>query len=230
METDRAVISVVPAVGGGNAASAAEGAPQAVPSPAPAPGAGDPSAAPEAQPPVTAGPPADGGAEPTIGGEAFQAPTPDQIVQGTGGSLADQMKARFQSIASTEEFPVPGWELPDGSPGLIIEARTFGDRNAFTKGVTNEAFIIKSTRTLFFVKDDGTREAIPGGWGPGLAAIIGASGVTKASDLVAMVISKPDPDHPGQRIPNIAGIGALAQEILNWAGRGSREAEEDLGG
>jgi hypothetical protein len=53
--------------------------------------------------------------------------------------------------------------------------------------------------------------------------------VTKAADLVALVISKPDPANTNQRIPNVAGIGALATQLVNWAGKGSRDAEDDLG-
>lgn len=182
--------------------------------------------APEAQPPVTDVPPQE--AEPTIGGEAFTAPKPEEVVQATGGSVADRMRARFESIAATEEFPVPGWELADGSPGLIVVARAFGDRKAFNQGVSNEAFIAKSTHKLLFVNDDGIREEIEGGWGPGLAQMMNVK-VEKAADLVAIVISKPDPDNPETRIPNVAGIGALATQIVMWAGRGTREAEEVLG-
>lgn len=190
-------------------------------------GAPPPSSEPEAQPPVAAVPPQE--EETSIGGNAFQAPQPEEVVQATGGSIAERMRARFQAIAATEEFPVPGWELPSGEPGLILVARAFGDKQAFTKGVSNQAFIAKSTHKLLFVNDDGTREELAGGWGPALADIVGVK-VSKAADLVDIVISKPDPDDPSRRIPNVAGIGSLAQEIVNWAGRGTREAEEDLGG
>lgn len=182
---------------------------------------------PEAQPPVQQLPQE---LEPDLGGPALANPTPDELVGAGGGSIADRMRARFQSIAATEEFAVPGWELPDGSPGLIIEARTFGDRKAYNQGISNEAFIAKSTHRLLFVNEDGTREEIAGGWGPRLAELIGIAKPERAADLVALVISKPDPDNPSQRIPNVAGIGVLATMIVNWAGRGQREAEEELGG
>lgn len=188
----------------------------------------DAATAPEAQPPITT-PPVDEPPEPTIGGEAVTPLSADQLVAAAGGSVADRLRARFQQIQSTEEFPVPGWELEDGRPGLIVVARTFGDRKAFNQGVTNEVYIARSTHKLLFVNDDGTREEIEGGWGPKLAEMMGVP-VTKAADLVALVISKPDPDNPDTRIPNVAGIGALAMQIVAWAGRGSREAEEDLGG
>lgn len=181
---------------------------------------------PEAQPPVTTAPPQE--RTPDLGGSALSAPSPEDIVGAAGGAIADRMRARFQSIAATEEFPVPGWELPDGRPGLIIEARAYGDRKAFGDGVSNELFIAKSTHRLFFVNDDGSREVIEGGFGPKLAEIIGVK-VAKAADLVALVISKPDPDNPDQRIPNVAGIGTLATEMVAWAGRGARTAEETLG-
>lgn len=143
--------------------------------------------------------------------------------------MADRLRARYQSIAATEEFAVPGWELPSGEPGLIIVARAFGDRQAFNKGVSNEVYIAKSTHKLLFVNDDGSREEIEGGWGPKLAEMIGVK-AQKAADLVALVISKPNPANPDQRIPNVGGIGSLATQLVNWAGKGSRDAEDDLGG
>jgi hypothetical protein len=182
--------------------------------------------APEAQPPVVEQPPQEQVAD--LGGNALQQPSPEQIVEAAGGSMADKMRARYNAISATEEFPVPGWELPSGEPGLIIVARAFGDRSSFTKGVSNEVFIAKSTHKLLFVNDDGSREEIEGGWGPKLAGMIGVK-VTKAADLVALVISKPDPANTNQRIPNVAGIGALATQLVNWAGKGSRDAEDDLG-
>lgn len=185
-----------------------------------------PSREPEAMPPKVPVPPQD--LEPDLGGEAFTSPSEDEIVEATGASVAERMRARFEAIKATEEFSVPGWELDDGRPGLILEARTFGDRKAFNSGISNEAFIAKSTNRLFFVADDGSREEIKGGWGPALAEIIGVN-VTKAADLVALVISKPDPNNPASRIANVAGIGALATEIIAWARTGRREAEEDMG-
>lgn len=182
---------------------------------------------PEAQPPEMPPPPPQE-FEKDIGGQAFQPPTPEQTVEATGGSLSEQMRARFEGIAATAEFGVPGWELPDGSPGLILVARAFGDRRTFNEGLSNEAFIAKSTHELLFVADDGTRRVIPGRWGPDLAALMGVQ-VTKAADLVAQVISKPDPSRPGVRIPNVAGIGALATELIEWARRGRQDAEERLG-
>jgi hypothetical protein len=150
--------------------------------------------APEAQPPVV-----DEAAEeprgPDLGGPALVQPNTEQIVQASGGSMAEKMKARYNAISATEEFPVPGWELPSGEPGLIVVARAFGDRQSFNKGVSNEVFIAKSTHKLLFVNDDGEREEIEGGWGPKLAEMIGVK-VTKAADLVAIVISKPDPATP----------------------------------
>lgn len=183
--------------------------------------------APEAQPPVIAEEPI---AErpPDIGGPALAQPTPEQIVQASGGSMADKLKARYNAISATEEFPVPGWELPNGEPGLIIVAKAFGDRQSFNKGVSNEVFIAKSTHKLLYVNDDGTREEIEGGWGPQLASMIGVK-VSKAADLVALVISKPDPNNTSVRIPNVAGIGALATQLVGWAGKGTRDAETDLG-
>jgi len=178
------------------------------------------------EPPLPPAPPQE--FEKQVGGAVIDPPRPEDIVEATGGSLADQMRARFEAMAATEEFGIPGWELADGSPGLIIEARAFGDRRVFNEGLSNEAFIAKSTNRLFFVSDDGAREEVPGGWGPELAGMMGVS-VTKAADLVAQVISKPDPARPGVRIPNVAGIGALATELLNWARRGRSDMEERLG-
>lgn len=182
---------------------------------------------PEALPPEMPPPPPEE-LEVQVGGRAFNPPTEEEVVEGTGGSLAEQMRARYAAIAATEEFGVPGWELADGSPGLILVARAFGDRRTFNEGLSNEAFIAKSTHQLWFVKDDGTREQINGGWGPDLASLMGVH-VTKAADLVAQVISKPDPARPGVRIPNVAGIGALATDLLNWSRRGRTETEESLG-
>ena len=51
----------------------------------------------------------------------------------------------------------------------------------------------------------------------------------KASDLVALVISRPDPNDRTRRIPNVAGIGTLAAEIVGWARKNQRSAEEELG-
>jgi hypothetical protein len=163
-----------------------------------------------------------------LGGPAFNAPSEDEALDASGASVAERMRARFRGMAATKEFAVPGWELDDGRPGLILEARAFGDRKAYNTGVSNEAFIARSTHALYFVNDDGSREQIAGGWGPGLAGIIGVSAI-KAADLVAMVISKPDPDRPDRRIPNVAGIGALATEIVAWAHNGTRQAEAGLG-
>lgn len=188
---------------------------------------GRPSEEPEAQPPTTPPPPPQE-LEKDIGGQAFDPPTPEDIVEGTGGSLAEQLRARFDAIAATEEFAVPGWELADGSPGLILVARAFGDRKNFAEGLSNEAFIARSTHQLLFVADDGTREEIHGGWGPDLSQMMGVH-VTKAADLVAQVISKPDPARPGVRIPNVAGIGSLATDLLNWSRRGRSDVEQRLG-
>lgn len=192
-----------------------------------APGA--PAAEPEADGhPATAAPPQE--LEHDLGGPTLANPTAEELVGAVGGSVADKMRARFQAIAATEEFAVPGWELPNGEPGLIIEAKTFGDRKAYNQGISNEVFIARSTNRLFFVDDEGRREEIPGGWGPALADMIGIAKPERAADLVALVISKPDPDNPASRIPNVAGIGVLATLIINWAGRGTREAEDELGG
>lgn len=190
-------------------------------SPTPASSSSDP----EAQP-STPAPPQD--LETDIGGGPALPPTDPAEIAAAGGGLADRLRARYQQMSGTEEFAIPGWELPDGSPGLIMVAKAFGDRAAYNKGVSNEAFIAKSTHKLLFVADDGTREEIPGGWGPGLANIIGTN-VTRAADLVALVISKPDPDNPTRRIPNVTGIGALASQLLAWAGRTNAQAEEELG-
>jgi len=181
---------------------------------------------PEAMPPVTP-PPQE--FEKDIGGPMLPTTTPEQLVGAEGGSLAAQMRARFESIAATEEFAVPGWELADGSPGLILVARTFGDRRQFNEGLSNEAFIARSTYKLLFVTDAGERREIEGGWGPTLAGMMGVR-VTRAADLVAQVISKPNPSDPNQRIPNVAGIGTLATAIIDWARRGQSEVEESLGG
>lgn len=186
----------------------------------------DPNAAP---PITTASAPGDEEAtRPDLGGPVMPEIRPEDMVGAAGGGLADRLRARYNSIAATEEFPVPGWELPDGSPGLIVVARTFGDRKAFQDGIEHEVFIARSTYKLLYVNDDGSREEIPGGWGPQLAEMIGAR-AEKAADLIRLVISKPDPDDELKRIPNVAGIAALAQLILEWAGRGQRQAEEDLG-
>ncbi len=195
----------------------------------PTPPAAPPSPEPEAQPPgmITAAeveqPP-----EPDLGGPTIPSPTVGERIEASGGSLADQLKATWTNIASTEEFDVPGWERPDGSPALIIVARTFGDKKALNAGVSNEVYIAKSTHQLLYVQDDGTRAEIPGGWGKGLAEMIGVD-VAKAADLVSLVISKPDPNNPTVRIPNVAGIHALAAEMIAWARKSTREAEENLG-
>ena len=166
--------------------------------------------------------------ESDLGGPVIPTPTTDELVEAEGGSVAARMRARFEAIASTAEFAVPGWELEDGSPGLIIEGRAFGDRKAFNSGISNEAFIARSTHRLLFVDDDGNRSVVAGGWGPGLADMIGVRS-QKAADLVALVISKPDPKDPSRRIPNVAGIGALSTELVSWAHSGKRQAEDDLG-
>jgi hypothetical protein len=181
---------------------------------------------PEAAPPVPAAPIEP--PEPTLGGSPFPNPSEADVVAATGGGIAEQMRARFNSMSATEEFPVPGWETADGSPGLILVARTFGDRRNWAEGLANEVFIAKSTHKLLYVDDAGVRHEIPGGWGPDLAEMIGVK-AAKAADLVAMVISKPDPSQPERRIPNVAGIGALATELIEWSRRATRHAEEDLG-
>lgn len=192
--------------------------------PPPAPPA---STEPEAQPPITT-PPVAEPREPDLGGPALASPSPDEIVAAGGGSLADRLRARYEGIAATEEFSVPGYELPDGRPGMILVARAFGDRRAFNEGVENEGFIAKSTHKLLLVNDDGTREEVPGGWGPQLAQMIGVD-VKKAADLVALVISRPDPNDRTRRIPNVAAIGGLATDIVAWARKSQGEAEKDLG-
>lgn len=153
---------------------------------------------------------------------------PEDFAAASGAGLAGQMRARFEGMSATEEFSVPGWELEDGRPGLIVVARTFGDRKAYTQGVSNEVYIVKSTHKLLYVDDVGERHEIEGGWGPGLAQLIGVR-ADKAADLVNLVISKPDPSQPARRIPNVAGVASLANSILNWAGRVARDAEEELG-
>jgi hypothetical protein len=218
---ERAAVRIVTEGDGDNTGGAAPVAPTAPPS----------SSQPEAQPGVigaqVAPPPQE--LEHDLGGPTLPNPTPEELVQAAGGSVADRLRARFESMAATEEFAVPGWELPSGEPGLLIEARTFGDRKAFNAGVSNEAFIARSTHKLWLVNDDGTREEITGGWGPQLAAMIGHPGIQKAADLVAMVISKPDPNNPGVRIPNVPGIGALATELVLWSRKGQKDVEETLG-
>src|SRR5688572_19404833 len=185
-----------------------------------------PSAEPEAQPPGPTIPPQE--REPDMGAPRTGAPSEEEIQTGSGGSLADRMKARFNAMDSTEEFPVPGWDREDGEPGPILVAKTFGDRQGYQKGIANEVFIAKSTHKLLYVNDDGSREEIPGGWGPALAELIGVK-AQKAADLIAYVISKPHPIHKNQRIPNVAGIGILSTQILEWSGKAHREAEENLG-
>jgi hypothetical protein len=187
-----------------------------------------PSNEPEAQPP--GGPPPDDGPTIDLGGPTLPEPvTPEEVVDATGGSVADMMKARFAGMQATEEFPVPGWELEDGSPGLVLVAKTFGDRKGYQSGVSNELFIAKSTHQLLFVDDQGERHPIPGGWGPALAGMIGAPQIKKAADLVARVISKPDPDDESKRIANVAGIATLATDLLGWSRRAKGKAEEELG-
>lgn len=181
---------------------------------------------PDAQPPGAA--PAPQELEPQVGGSPLPMPTDEEKAAALGGGLAEQMRARYNAMAATEEFPVPGWENANGDPGLILVARTFGDRKNWGEGLSNEVFIAKSTHKLLYVDDSGQRIEIAGGWGKGLADMIGVN-VSKAADLVALVISKPNPSDESQRIPNVAGIGSLATAIIEWAGRGTREAEEDLG-
>lgn len=165
---------------------------------------------------------------PEVVGADVEGPSDEALVAASGGGLADRMRARQRAMSATEEFPVPGWTLPDGSPGLILVAKTFGDRAAYMKGISLEVFIAKSTHKLLFVDEDGTREEIPGGWGPGLCKIMGVD-VAKATDLIRLVISKPDADDPARMVPNVVGIGALAQAIMAWSETGQRQAEEDLG-
>jgi hypothetical protein len=91
---------------------------------------------PEAQPPITPpAPPQE--LEADLGGPALQLPTPEEQVAAEGGSLADKVRARYESMSATEEFPVPGWELADGRPSLILVARAYGDRKAWNTGVSN---------------------------------------------------------------------------------------------
>jgi hypothetical protein len=182
---------------------------------------------PESRPPVPPLPPQE--LENDVGGPVVNPPTPEDVVRAEGGSLADRMRARYTSMSSTEEFSIPGWELESGEPGLILVAQAFGDRKAYNKGMSNEAFIARSTHKILFVNDDGTREEIPGGWGRGLCELIGVQRPERAADLVALVISKPDPDKPEVRIPNVAAIGVLATQIINWAATANVEAEEQLG-
>jgi hypothetical protein len=191
------------------------------------PPAGPSSMEPEAQPPITTPPVED--VPPDLGGDVSGvSPTADERVAAIGGSLADRLRARYEGMAATEEFGVPGWELPNGEDGLIIEVRAFGDRKGWGDGISNEVFIAKSTHALWYVDDDGTRTKIEGGWGPELAKMIGVN-VTKAADLVSLVISKPDPNDRSRRISNVAGIGSLAAEIVGWSRKSYREAEDNLG-
>jgi hypothetical protein len=185
------------------------------------------STEPEAQPPVAPPPPED--LEPDLGGQTLPTPPPERVAEASGGGLAARLNARFQAIAATKEFAVPGWELEDESPGLIVVARAFGDRKAYNKGISNEAFIARSTHQLLFVNDDGTREEVPGGWGPRLAQMVGAPHISKAADLVARVISKPDPTDETKRIPNVAGIGLLATQLVTWSQESRADAEDILG-
>lgn len=184
-----------------------------------------PPVEPEALPPQ---PPPEPVESKDLGGPAIPAASPERLAAAAGGGLADQMRAAFEAMDATEEFAVPGWTFPDGRPNLILVARTFGDRRAFNEGLSNEVFIAKSTHKLLWVDDGGERHEIEGGWGPGLAQMLGLQ-VAKAADLVAMVISKPNPSQPGARLPNVAGIGRLANQIVDWAETGQRKAEEDLG-
>lgn len=196
------------------------------PPPPPAGAARDPGAPPPAPPVDALHGPGDEGAE--IGGPLITDSDPEEIAAATGGGLAARVRARYDAMRATQEFSVPGWELPDGRPGLIVVARVFGDRRAFNAGLSNEAFIARCTHKLLYVSENGEREEITGGWGPTLAEMIGAR-VERASDLVLRVISRPDPERPGQRIPNVGGIGALATEILGWMRGAQQEAEEALG-
>lgn len=181
---------------------------------------------PEAMPPA---PPPEQDLQKDIGGPVMPSPSHQAMAEATGGSIADQMRSAFEAMSATEEFTVPGWVRADGTPMLILVARTFGDRRSFNEGLPNEVFIAKSTHQLLWVDEQGVRHEIPGGWGKGLADMLGLDGISKAADLVARVISKPDPSQPGVRIPNVPGIGFLANQIVNWAGSAQSEAEENLG-
>jgi hypothetical protein len=129
---------------------------------------------------------------PTWAVNALQQPSPEQIVEAAGGSMADKLRARYNAISATEEFPVPGWELPSGEPGLIVVARAFGDRSVFNEGRQQRGVHREVDAQAAVRERRRQREEIEGGWGPKLAEMIGVK-VAKAADLVALVISKPDP-------------------------------------
>jgi hypothetical protein len=88
--------------------------------------------APEAQPPVVEQPPQEQVAD--LGGNALQQPSPEQIVEAAGGSMADKMRARYNAISATEEFPVPGWELPRGNRGRLGSEARRDDRREGDEG------------------------------------------------------------------------------------------------
>ena len=74
-----------------------------------------PSAEPEAQPPITTPPPQE--LTKDLGGEASaMSPGPEDLVAASGGSLADQLRARFEGMDATEEFSVPATSWTTGGP------------------------------------------------------------------------------------------------------------------
>lgn len=134
-----------------------------------------------------------------------------QVAEAVDGSLAGRLRAVGEQLhrKRTRDFDIP--DTP-----LVLRARSFRDRKAFSKGVKTESFVVRVTDSIYF-RDDDTGELIPiPSWGPQLADMLGIPAESSAQ-LVERVLDNP------------VRLESFAADLINWMAGRLAEDEQQLG-
>lgn len=134
-----------------------------------------------------------------------------QVSEAVDGSLAGRLRAVGEQLhrQRTRDFDIP--DTP-----LVLRARSFRDRKAFTKGVKTESFIVRVTEGLF-LRDEDTDDLVPiPTWGPQLADMLGIPAENSAQ-LVERVLDNP------------VRLESFAADLINWMAGRLTEDENQLG-
>lgn len=150
--------------------------------------------------------------DPTVGGPAIPEPVGEpEVAEAIDGSLAGRLRAVGEQLSRkrTRDFDIP--ETP-----LVLRARAFHDRKAFTRGVRTEAFIVRATEGLYLRDEDSDVLTPIPTWGPALADLLGFR-VDNAAQLVERVLNNP------------VRLERFAADLLEWMAGRSAEDEQALG-